>query len=155
MEEEAEESKVIEAKDAKKKNKDTDVVPLQRPLIFICNDIYARALLPLKEIALTVKIEEASREKLVTRLREICKSEKVQIDDRILRELAEETRYDARSCINTLQFIASHQRETNARITMDYALEQTGKFQCLKDLSDSIFTVGDQIMLQSSLANLG
>jgi len=62
----------------------------------------------LKEIALNVKIEESNREKLIARLREICQKERVSIEDQILRELAEETNYDARSCINTLQFIASH-----------------------------------------------
>lgn len=40
----------------KKKKKDTDVVPMRRPIIFICNDMYARALAPLREIALTIKI---------------------------------------------------------------------------------------------------
>lgn len=92
----------------KRKKKDTDVVQLRRPIIFICNDIYARPLAPLKEIALNVKIEESNREKLIARLREICQKERVSIEDQILRELAEETNYDARSCINTLQFIASH-----------------------------------------------
>jgi hypothetical protein len=74
FEDHAEDTKIMEAKEATKKRKDTDVVPLQRPIIFICNDIYARALAPLKEIALSVKIEEANREKLVSRLREICKN---------------------------------------------------------------------------------
>ncbi len=48
-----------EVKKPTKKRKDTDVVPLRRPIIFICNDMYARALNPLREIALAVKIEEA------------------------------------------------------------------------------------------------
>lgn len=49
----------------KKKKKDTDVIPLQRPIIFICNDMYAKALLPLREIALAIKIDQASPEKLI------------------------------------------------------------------------------------------
>lgn len=94
-------------KATKKKIKDTDVVPLVRPIIFICNDMYAKALMPLREIALAIKISESSPDKLITRLRHICKQENVSIEDQIIRELAEETNYDARSCINTLQFIAS------------------------------------------------
>lgn len=85
-----------------KKKKDTDVVHLRRPIIFICNDMYAKALNPLREISLTVKIEEAQPERLLSRLRTICRQENVLIDDQIIRELAEATNYDARSCINTL-----------------------------------------------------
>jgi hypothetical protein len=54
-----------EKKVAKKKKKDTDVVPLVRPIIFICNDMYAKALMPLRDIALAIKISEASPEKLI------------------------------------------------------------------------------------------
>ena len=71
------------------------------------------------------------------------------MDDQIIRELAEETRYDARSCINTLQFIASHQKENKARITVNYATEQTGKFQCFKDTVDTIFNVAEKILLNN------
>ena len=91
-----------EKKVNKKKKKDTDVVQLRRPIIFICNDMYAKALNPLREICLTVKIEESQPERLLSRLRTICRQENVLIDDQIIRELAEATNYDARSCINTL-----------------------------------------------------
>jgi hypothetical protein len=57
----SEESKVLQ----KKKKKDTDVVPLVRPIIFICNDMYAKALMPLREIALTIKIGESHPDKLI------------------------------------------------------------------------------------------
>jgi DNA polymerase III delta prime subunit len=64
--------------------------------------MYAKALNPLREICLTVKIEESQPERLLSRLRTICRQENVLIDDQIIRELAEATNYDARSCINTL-----------------------------------------------------
>lgn len=131
----------------KKKKKDTDVVPLRRPIIFICNDMYARALAPLRELALTIKIEESGRKRLTDRMREICKIEKVAIDDQVIREIAEETNYDARSCINTLQFISASQKETKKRITVDSAVEAAGKFQCFKDTSESVFKVGEDILI--------
>lgn len=118
----AEESKVAQ----KKKKKDTDVIPLVRPIIFICNDMYAKALMPLREIALTIKIGESSPDKLISRLRQICKDENVSIEDQIIKELAEETNYDARSCINTIQFIASAQKESGQRITVSSAVETAG-----------------------------
>lgn len=43
--------------------------------------MYARALAPLREIALAIKIEEAGRKRLVDRMKEICKNEKVAIDE--------------------------------------------------------------------------
>lgn len=94
-----------------------DVVELKRPIIFICNDLYAKALMPLRDLALNIKIEEANPERLLKRLRHICKQENVSIDDVILRELAEETRFDTRSCINTLQFMASAQKSNGEKIT--------------------------------------
>jgi len=65
----------------KKKKKDTDVVSLKRPIIFICNDMYSRVLAPLRDIALQLKIEESSPERLLSRLRVICRQENVLIDD--------------------------------------------------------------------------
>lgn len=61
-------------KDKKSKNKN-GVRELKRPIIFICNDAYAKALMPLKEIALQIKIEGSSYDRLLQRLRHICKSE--------------------------------------------------------------------------------
>ena len=56
-----------------KKRKNTDVISLRRPIIFICNDMYAKALIPLREIALSIKIGESSPDRLRSRLRYICK----------------------------------------------------------------------------------
>jgi DNA polymerase III delta prime subunit len=64
--------------------------------------MYSKQLIPLREIALTIKIKEASPSLLLKRLRFICKEEKVEIDDVVIRELAEVSNYDARSCINTI-----------------------------------------------------
>lgn len=70
-----------EPKKPNRKNKDTDIVQLKRPIIFICNDMYSRVLAPLRDIALQLKIEESSPERLLSRLRIICRQENVLIDD--------------------------------------------------------------------------
>ena len=70
-----------ETKKINRKKKDTDVIQLRRPIIFICNDMYAKALNSLREIALTIKIEESEPERLLSRLRIICRQENVLIDD--------------------------------------------------------------------------
>jgi hypothetical protein len=43
--------------------------------------MYAKALMPLREIALAIKIGESNPGKLIQRLRYICKEEKVSIED--------------------------------------------------------------------------
>lgn len=68
-------------KATKKKKKDTGAVLLKRPIIFICNDMYSRVLAPLRDISLQLKIEESSPERLLSRLRVICRQENVLIDD--------------------------------------------------------------------------
>lgn len=65
-----EESKIV-TKNFKKK-KDDGIRELRRPIIFICNDAYAKALMPLKEIALQIKIDASSHDRLLSRLRYIC-----------------------------------------------------------------------------------
>lgn len=62
--ENAESIKAITTKNFKKK-KDDGIHELRRPIIFICNDAYAKALLPLKEIALQIKIESSCYERLL------------------------------------------------------------------------------------------
>lgn len=60
---------------------------MKRPIVFICNDAYAKALRPLREIALSIKISNSNSERLLKRLRQICKEEGVKVEDRVLREL--------------------------------------------------------------------
>lgn len=49
--------------------KNDNIFELQRPIIFICNDLYTKALRPLKEISLQVKIGESDPRRLISRLR--------------------------------------------------------------------------------------
>lgn len=83
----AEEGKEETKKKVTKKKKDEGIRELTRPIIFICNDAYAKALRPLKEIALQIKVGSTHAERLLKRLRYICKMEGFSIDDKILREL--------------------------------------------------------------------
>eukprot|EP00347_Sterkiella_histriomuscorum_P000515 403375550 len=134
------------AKKAGKKKKDDGIRELKRPIIFICNDLYSKALMPLRDIALCVKIEESNYERLLQRLRFICKKENFKVDDQILRELCEETRFDARSCINTLQFMAAQQRENGEKITVNQAVETCGKMTYGKDNFDNVFNIADELL---------
>jgi len=48
---------------------------IQRPIIFICNDFYAKAIRPLRELTLPIKISDCDPKRLLDRLRFIAKKE--------------------------------------------------------------------------------
>ncbi|KAJ9100114.1 hypothetical protein QFC19_005794 [Naganishia cerealis] len=76
---------------------------LKRPIICICNDLYAPVLRPLRPFARIVRFKKAQPSLIVNRLRQICEKERVKADTRGLTRLAEMTNSDVRSCLNTLQ----------------------------------------------------
>ena len=84
--------------------------PLTRPIICICNDLYAPVLRPLRDVAKVFMVRPPGAEKLVERLGVIAKKEKLKTDKMTLRGLVERTECDIRSCLNTMQFIAKKQK---------------------------------------------
>ncbi|KNE58420.1 hypothetical protein AMAG_03993 [Allomyces macrogynus ATCC 38327] len=78
---------------------------LRRPIICICNDLYAPVLRPLRQVAKVVHMRKpASTIPLVRRLAAICDLENVKVDQKTLHWIAEHTDSDLRACLNTLQF---------------------------------------------------
>ena len=64
--------------------KKKEVFPaLNRPIILVCNDGYARALTPMKEIVLRLKIQCASEIKLSNRIAEILRAEGIRDVDKM------------------------------------------------------------------------
>ncbi|OWT35579.1 chromosome transmission fidelity protein 18 [Cryptococcus neoformans Bt1] len=98
--------KLIQDVPARKKS-NVPAKPLRRPIICICNDVYAPALRPLRSHARIIRFRKPQAQSLVVRLRDICKREGLQSDTRSLNTLVEMTSGDVRSCLNTLQFIKS------------------------------------------------
>ena len=79
--------------------------PLMRPIIAICNDPYAPALRPLREIAKVFKVAPPSSARLNGRLREVCAKRGMRADTRALGHLAERSEGDVRACLNALQML--------------------------------------------------
>ncbi|SCZ92034.1 BZ3500_MvSof-1268-A1-R1_Chr5-3g08294 [Microbotryum saponariae] len=77
--------------------------PLLRPIICICNDLYAPTLRPLRPMAKIVRFSAPTNTMLVKRLRTICDEEGLGADSKNLTMLAEVAEGDLRSCLNTLQ----------------------------------------------------
>ncbi|WVR03696.1 hypothetical protein IAU60_000691 [Kwoniella sp. DSM 27419] len=98
--------KLIQDVPARKKS-NTPARPLRRPIICICNDLYATALRPLRPFARVIRFRKPQPQLLVKRLREICDREILSADLRVLTSLVDVTSGDVRSCLNTLQFIKS------------------------------------------------
>jgi chromosome transmission fidelity protein 18 len=97
----------------KSKKKKANIHKLSRPIICICNDHYAPVLreLRLKSKLLVFRRKETQDihniERLVDRISFICNSEGLDFPKRWIRELAIKSDGDIRSCLNTIQFIAS------------------------------------------------
>uniref|UniRef100_V5GGK3 AAA+ ATPase domain-containing protein n=1 Tax=Kalmanozyma brasiliensis (strain GHG001) TaxID=1365824 RepID=V5GGK3_KALBG len=78
--------------------------PLLRPIICICNDLYAPSLRPLRPMSKLVRFNKPPTNLVVKRLREVCEAEDLSVEARGLSLLAELTNGDIRSCLNALEF---------------------------------------------------
>ena len=70
---------------------------LQRPVICICNDVHAAALRPLKAVAELVEFRSASNSQLVSRLKMVCKAERLAADVHTLEALCALSGNDVRT----------------------------------------------------------
>ncbi|XP_011497197.1 PREDICTED: chromosome transmission fidelity protein 18 homolog [Ceratosolen solmsi marchali] len=76
----------------------------RRPVICICNDLYTPSLRSLRNIALVINVPEVTSSTLAARLYEIAYKEGLNIDLRILMQLAEKSGCDIRACLGILQY---------------------------------------------------
>ncbi|GMF25444.1 unnamed protein product [Phytophthora lilii] len=84
--------------------------PLTRPLICICNDLYASVLRPLRQIATIFTLDAPHPQSLVTRLKYICRQEGIKTSTGVLAALCSSADNDIRYCLNTLQFQSTQSR---------------------------------------------
>jgi len=78
-----------------------------RPIICICNDLWSRALKPLRDQALVLVVDPPRGNRLQQRVKEICKNENVQIESLAISKLLEVCELDIRSTLNHLQALAA------------------------------------------------
>ncbi|WAQ87280.1 hypothetical protein PtA15_8A184 [Puccinia triticina] len=117
------------------KGKSLDQRPLLRPIICICNDLYAPVLRPLRPISRIIRFNNPTPLTIVKRLQTICKSEKLLADLNNLNYLVKLASGDLRSCLNTLQFISTQSTTLTDQIIKS-AVEAS-----VKDSGSSIQTV--------------
>ncbi|KAL5781478.1 hypothetical protein ACOSP7_006507 [Xanthoceras sorbifolium] len=120
---------------SKKRRKTTS---LSRPIICICNDLYAPALRPLRQIAKVHIFIQPTVSRVVSRLKYICNKERMKTSSVALTALAEYTECDIRSCLNTLQFLNKKKETLNV---LEISTQVVGR----KDMSRSAFDIWKEI----------
>lgn len=79
--------------------------PLLRPIICVCNDLYAPALRPLRPLAKVLRYHRAPTPLITRRLREICARECLPAEAQGLSLLCELTHGDLRACLHALELL--------------------------------------------------
>ncbi|EKM54246.1 uncharacterized protein PHACADRAFT_210061 [Phanerochaete carnosa HHB-10118-sp] len=90
--------------------------PLLRPIICICNDLYASSLVKLRPNARIVRFNRPNDYRLVNRLREICELEGLKAQSCALTTLVGLAQGDLRGCLNTLQLIRARNEEVTENV---------------------------------------
>ncbi|KZT27298.1 P-loop containing nucleoside triphosphate hydrolase protein [Neolentinus lepideus HHB14362 ss-1] len=85
--------------------------PLLRPIVCICNDLYASSLAKLRQHARIVRFNRPADIHIVKRLREICDKEGLRAESRALTALVGIAKGDLRGCLNALQFVKGRNQE--------------------------------------------
>lgn len=102
---------------------------LIRPIIAVCNNLYAPVLEKLKPFCEIVTFKRPADSSLVERLDAICRAEGLKMNPQHVKNLIELAQGDVRNCVNNLQFLSSNQK-------LEFDAEPRGK-----DYSWSWFTL--------------
>lgn len=135
-----------------------------RPVIIAVNNLYAQCLKNIRSKATIIWMPPPPASKIINRLKTICISEYLHYEMKALIEIAEISRYDMRTALNTLQFLSYKQPiniETvqllpvgtkNSTFTPIDVIQQMFDFKTnLLDSLDMLETLGDTKIVASGL----
>ena len=88
--------------------------PLCRPIIAICNDLYAQVLRPLRDVAKIIRMKPPQTSHLTARIRDVCLKENVDIEPRAIALVVDRVDNDIRAALNSIQLIA----KTSSSVTL-------------------------------------
>ncbi len=107
------------------------------PIVMTANNPWDQKLRPIREASLMVPFKRLGERDVIIALKRICSAEKIECDEKALREIAKRSEGDLRSAINDLQAIA----EGYGRVTLElvrmlstYRNRQYAPFEALKNL---------------------
>ncbi|QLQ78165.1 hypothetical protein HG537_0A04120 [Torulaspora globosa] len=112
---------------------------LLRPIIAICNNLYAPVLEKLKPHCEIIAVKRPSDSSLQERLEEICRAEGVKVSIEALKDLMHIAQGDVRNCVNSLQFLTT-KKDFCANELNDNPLNSISK-----DFSQSWFRICNQL----------
>ncbi|XP_028551826.1 chromosome transmission fidelity protein 18 homolog isoform X3 [Dendrobium catenatum] len=127
---------------------------LLRPVICICNDLYAPALRPLRQIARVHMFVQPTISRVVNRLKYVCQKEGLKTNSIALAALAEYTECDIRSCLNTLQFLNKKKETLNILEVGSQVVGHKDISRSCIDIWNKIFQNGKSNRAKSSTTNL-
>ena len=120
-----------------KKNKASHT--LSRPIICICNDIYANALRQLKSVSLVLHFPQTVTTKLSNRLGHICSEEMLSSNISALMLLCERSDNDIRSCLNSLQYISNLTQDISMELISSKVADRKDAHKTLFELWKDVF----------------
>ncbi|KAJ2503491.1 Chromosome transmission fidelity protein 18 [Coemansia sp. RSA 1972] len=126
-----------------KKGRKKRSLALRRPIICICNNVYAPVLRPLRQTAQCYVVHAPTAARLAQRLTEVCAREHVNADQWGLLELAKQNEGDMRACLNALQMACERRRRVDAD---DLKRGSLG----LKDMQRSLFSIWEMIFTNAT-----
>lgn len=100
-----------------------------RPIICICNDLYAPALKELRKIALNITLKNPPQQLLVSRLTEICNREGIIAKTGALESLCKRMKNDIRGCLNALHIIKNSNTDST---------DSRGQFTLTSDMVENL-----------------
>ncbi|KAJ2062411.1 Chromosome transmission fidelity protein 18 [Coemansia sp. S146] len=130
-----------------KKRRGGDQGPLLRPIICICNNVYAPVLRPLRQVAQCYNVSPPTSARLAKRLEEVCEAEGVPTDAWGLVELAKQNEGDIRSCLNSLQMISARASKIDSESLRSSAIG-------VKDVQRSLFSIWAMIFTRPDSSSL-
>ncbi|KAJ2773589.1 Chromosome transmission fidelity protein 18, partial [Coemansia nantahalensis] len=122
--------------------------PLLRPIICICNNVYAPVLRPLRQIAQWYHVGAPTPARLAQRLEEVCGLEGVAADRWGLLDLAKQHEGDVRSCLNALQMVSQRAPRVGPEQLKSSAVG-------MKDVQRSLFAVWTMVFSSPNASSLG
>ena len=117
---------------------------IQRPIICICNDLYAKQLSLLRKEALVFNLKKIDEKKLFDLLHSISKKENLPIDKTTIKNIIELGNNDIRSCLLCLQFFSYHKKNKELISQIIHDKEKL-KYFCNKDFNENLFNVWNKI----------
>jgi len=119
------------------------------PLTLVANNPWDPRLASIRDRCLMLEFRRLRKSEVIRRLREIAKSEGIQVSDAVLRGLADRAEGDLRSAINDLQMISS-----GRRIVDEKALEVLGSRNRVKQIFEALRIIFNAKSIQSARAAL-